>query len=385
MFKSFLVLVSLSLVGLFPSGAFAASFSAEVVDIDGNAYIAPKSGKTPPFAKPKKSSNGAKSLEGKRGDALGHLYEEGEVVNDEGKIFVAPGKTVPAVKGQILFPGDVVETKGGAEVELLFEDGNITRIGENSKFTIMQLTVEKNSARRAVIDLAVGKVKNSVLKLANKQSKFEVHTKTAVAGVTGTPHWTVSVSPEFEPKVEVGLLVNGKDSTQGVLVKSTGPKASSVVLKPGSKTEVFFGKPPTSPEKMSAEEIALLKNLLPIKTGMSVQKEKRREFDQKWGAVAANKEPAIEAPPQAVEEPEEGPAEKPKLGQMDYNQVQFDSTPEGGEVYVDGTFLGNTPLSTPVKDGTHNVKISLQGYADWNKKVPTTAGSKVLATLVKTK
>jgi hypothetical protein len=128
-----------------------------------------------------------------------------------------------------------------------------------------------------------------------------------------------------------------------------------------------------------------LKELLPIKTSMAAQKEKRREFDLKWGGALANKEPALEAPPQVVEEPEEAPAEKSKLGEVDYNQVQFDSTPEGAEVYVDGTFIGNTPISTPVKDGTHNVKISLQGYADWNKKVPTTAGSRVLATLVKAK
>lgn len=386
-YKSFLKFLVLSMVVIFPSSAFADTFFAEIVDVDGNAYISTKSGKTPPLAKPKKDPKdpkGAKHLEGKPGDELGHLYQEGQVINDEGKVFVAPGKSFTAMKGQMIFPGDIIETKPGAEVELLYEDGNVSRIGENSKVTLGEMVVDKKS-RRTIINLAVGAIKNSVLKLSNSQSKFEVHSKTAVAGVTGTPHWIFTSSPDFEPKVNVSLLVakNDKSKTQGVFVRPAGKSDSALVLRPGFKTEVSFGKAPLPPEAMSEEEIDLLSKMLPIKTGMSSQREKRREFDLKWGF--ASDETAKVKPVQEEKEEAAPEQEKPKFGKDDYKQVQFASTPEGAEVYVDGQFLGNTPLSIPVKDGVHNVRIFMDGYSDWNKKMTISADSKVSATLSKKK
>ena len=56
--------------------------------------------------------------------------------------------------------------------------------------------------------------------------------------------------------------------------------------------------------------------------------------------------------------------------------LQFDSTPNGGDVFVDGKNIGSrTATKQTVIAGTHTIKMSKAGYQDWNRTLTLTAGT----------
>lgn len=57
--------------------------------------------------------------------------------------------------------------------------------------------------------------------------------------------------------------------------------------------------------------------------------------------------------------------------------IMVTSTPDSADVFVDGTFKGNTPSTLKVTAGKHVVKVTSSGYKDWEREVDVTAGSDV--------
>lgn len=56
--------------------------------------------------------------------------------------------------------------------------------------------------------------------------------------------------------------------------------------------------------------------------------------------------------------------------------LQFDSQPSGADVYVDGRNIGSrTATKQTVVTGTHTVKMSKNGYRDWNRTLDLPAGT----------
>ncbi|MBI5636805.1 MAG: FecR domain-containing protein [Nitrospinae bacterium] len=248
---------------LIPGTAFAADFTAEIVDLDGKVTVTQK----------------------------------------------AAGKATPAQKGMKLVPGDVLATATDAEAELLYEDGNVTRVGEETTLTIKELSIADDKSRKTVLDLAAGQLKNSVSKLVSKTSSFEVHTKSAVAGVTGTPPWVVKAiggKAGGAQRTEVDLITG----TSGqVFVKGIDPAAPKVFLTPGTRTMVLFGMPPAPPSPISPARLAQLQKAMPITTPPETMQQKRQELDIKTGIGAepppASGEGASATPEAAPEEPVE--------------------------------------------------------------------------------
>jgi PEGA domain len=66
--------------------------------------------------------------------------------------------------------------------------------------------------------------------------------------------------------------------------------------------------------------------------------------------------------------------------------VQLSSDPTGAEITIDGTYAGNTPSLIKLRPGTHSIKMTLPGYAPWERSIETAAGESrnVAATLEKT-
>ncbi|MBN1166706.1 MAG: PEGA domain-containing protein [Methanospirillaceae archaeon] len=55
--------------------------------------------------------------------------------------------------------------------------------------------------------------------------------------------------------------------------------------------------------------------------------------------------------------------------------LQASSSPSGADLYVDGSFRGNTPvLVSGLSTGTHPVSLKRYGYMDWSQSVSVTAG-----------
>jgi hypothetical protein len=52
----------------------------------------------------------------------------------------------------------------------------------------------------------------------------------------------------------------------------------------------------------------------------------------------------------------------------------FESKPTGAEVYVDGEFVGSTPLEHSLPVGRHQIELRKKGMAVWNRKLNVSPG-----------
>jgi len=61
------------------------------------------------------------------------------------------------------------------------------------------------------------------------------------------------------------------------------------------------------------------------------------------------------------------------------------STPDAADIYVDGSFKGNSPSTLKIPAGKHTIKVAMAGYQDWTRDIDVSAGSdvKLNATLTK--
>jgi len=55
--------------------------------------------------------------------------------------------------------------------------------------------------------------------------------------------------------------------------------------------------------------------------------------------------------------------------------LRVESVPEGAQVYVDGRFGGKTPARVKVSEGSHEVRLSMPGYYEWEAVVQAQRGS----------
>jgi hypothetical protein len=82
--------------------------------------------------------------------------------------------------------------------------------------------------------------------------------------------------------------------------------------------------------------------------------------------VAASQPPAAAAPAMAV------PAAVPTTA-----KVSVTSIPDGADIEVDGSFVGNTPSDIDVAAGDHTVTVKKGGFQNWEKKLRVSSGSNV--------
>jgi hypothetical protein len=49
------------------------------------------------------------------------------------------------------------------------------------------------------------------------------------------------------------------------------------------------------------------------------------------------------------------------------SSVQFDSTPDGADIVIDGNLVGNTPSTLRLTPGHHSIEIRMSGYRTWSR------------------
>lgn len=103
----------------------------------------------------------------------------------------ADGKAEPAFarvkRGQELVPGSVVKTGEGSRAEITFADGSVVRIGPAAELRLDGAAFDGKSKEVKVdATLVAGQAWAKVSKLVGDESKFQVKTQNAVAGVRGT-------------------------------------------------------------------------------------------------------------------------------------------------------------------------------------------------------
>jgi hypothetical protein len=50
------------------------------------------------------------------------------------------------------------------------------------------------------------------------------------------------------------------------------------------------------------------------------------------------------------------------------------STPDGADIEIDGSFVGNTPSSVELAVGEHMVVVKKSGYKPWERKLKISGG-----------
>jgi hypothetical protein len=54
--------------------------------------------------------------------------------------------------------------------------------------------------------------------------------------------------------------------------------------------------------------------------------------------------------------------------------LSVESTPPGGDIEVDGGFVGNTPSTIALMSGSHQIVVKKKGFSDWSKILTVTGG-----------
>jgi hypothetical protein len=109
--------------------------------------------------------------------------EAGKVTREVPKGTVGrQGKELPLVTNDPVDWNDVVRTQEKGRLQITLTDGSLLSVGSRSEMTIVKHDAE---AQQTDIELTTGTVRVDVKKISKDGGHFNVHTKTAVIGVTG--------------------------------------------------------------------------------------------------------------------------------------------------------------------------------------------------------
>jgi hypothetical protein len=181
-----------------------------------------------------------------------------------------PDAVAVSLRGDVFFK-DVIETQAGARAKALLRDDSLLTLGEKSRLEISEHVYDPAENRRsAVLRLVKGTVRALVGKAFAGESRFEVHTPTAVAAARGT-YFVVWI--EGEPGAQLGMgevgrirpvLFQGMDvaqlpaGTTGVAnIGNTGgvdftSGGQTVNVGPGTFSTAPPGGPPIPPVNITA-------------------------------------------------------------------------------------------------------------------------------------
>jgi hypothetical protein len=153
-------------------------------------------------------------------------------------------KSFDAEKDFVVNWNDIVKTERGGRARVRLDDGSILNVGSQS-----QLRIEAHDAavQRTSLQLAYGRMRASVVRIANPGGSFQVRTSAAVAGVVGTDEYL-----EATDIVTTVIALGGGQVT----VNSTDPRfTETVLLNPGEAATLVAGRPPGPKRAATAEEL----------------------------------------------------------------------------------------------------------------------------------
>lgn len=256
-------------------------------------------------------------------------------VHVEGDVTVtsaANAKPRKVTTGWMFMAGDKIFTGADGAVEIELDTGDLIKLDRNSAFSITQLDRDSGGSTNSLFDLAVGRVVSAVEKLASRNSKFEVRTKTAICGVAGTPPWVVQFQPS-QQRTLVDLL--GRQGEPGaVYVKGFDPGQTLITIFAGQRTLVPLNQPPMPPSPISQMRLRQLRNAVTIITRPGLVEQHTAPPAGPSGEPAPQDEPEGEENGEPEEQPQDGqPAgEEPDGEPQGEDQAgEPDGDQEGGQ------------------------------------------------------
>lgn len=159
-----------------------------------------------------------------------------------------PGQaSQPAALSLELSTGDRIISEAGSEIEIRLADGSMLKLKDKGLLEITDLKSQRQPQAAVVsLKLSWGKLLGCIKKLSSRESKFEVNTPTAVAGIRGTVFAVFAEGDSTELDVLSGRVAVRGDRGEEKMV---GDKQYTVVAK---------GDTARSPLPMTAAKIAFM-------------------------------------------------------------------------------------------------------------------------------
>jgi hypothetical protein len=192
----------------------------------------------------------------------------GKFTHVDGQVEVlSPGQAARAVKlGDEVSVGETLRTKSQSKAEVTFEDGSILRLAEKTAMEVKEYMAGQDGMS-GVLKLTRGKIQSLISEAASKifrmgrQSRFEVHTPTAVVGVRGTNFFTYYLKgisgAIFQEGTGYGYNVNKPEEVKtiraGQAMIVAGPEKAPVI-KPATEVEIKQHINDTSPSEKSEKK-----------------------------------------------------------------------------------------------------------------------------------
>jgi ferric-dicitrate binding protein FerR (iron transport regulator) len=151
-------------------------------------------------------------------------FLEGSATSSSG----GTGAAAPLALNKTVFENDVIETAAGAKLELKLKDGSVIRLGPTSKLQLKSAYFGQAGEKKFSAKLMFGRVWSKVSGLVGGESKFEVETDNAVAGVRGT---TFRVDAQTDKSVLVRVYA-------GAVAMAPGAKIPRPEEKKGQRKQV---------------------------------------------------------------------------------------------------------------------------------------------------
>ena len=116
--------------------------------------------------------------------ALAQAQRAGQVTRSVPKAEIQrAGQKVAAAAQAPVFWQDAITTDRGGRARVALDDGSVLNVGSESSLTV---TKHDAGSQQTELDLTYGRVRANVVRMTRPGAKFEVKTRTAVAGVVGT-------------------------------------------------------------------------------------------------------------------------------------------------------------------------------------------------------
>lgn len=182
------------------------------------------------------------------GVAVGATEPVGKAITVIGKVSVARDveEALSLKRMDPVYRNDLITTAERAQAKLLLNDNSILKLAPASEMRLSNVVIGGAENEKTVIDLLKGRVRSLVGKRLGAASRYEVHTKVAVAGVRGTD-FVVWINPEGKTVVrcfEGSIEVSNSDPAVG----------GTVILGPNTFSVVGVGVAPTPPMEIAPDE-----------------------------------------------------------------------------------------------------------------------------------
>lgn len=159
----------------------------------------------------------------------------------EGQAWRVPekGERSALSKDALVHEGDTIETAEKTRLQVSFKDGSVLRLGPSSKLHLKSAYFGDKGEKNVSAKLLFGRVWSKVSGLVGGESKFEVETDNAVAGVRGT---TFRVDASRDRSVLVRVYAGAVAMSPGALI----PTAAAAT--PGTRKQI------QGPKEISREQ-----------------------------------------------------------------------------------------------------------------------------------